>query len=88
MSNQMLDRTILTVSDVKRSLDFHERALKPLKIKQFALFKGENGHPDLWGFGDGEKAFFWLKQGKPNPATFHRGERITYLSGVEKARTK
>lgn len=22
-------------------------------------------HPDLWGFGDGKRAFFWLKQGGP-----------------------
>jgi hypothetical protein len=29
---------------------------------------GADGHPDLWGFGDGQKAFFSLKQGKPDPA--------------------
>jgi hypothetical protein len=33
----------------------------------------EHGHPDLWGFGDGKRAFFWLKQGKPNPAAIHWG---------------
>lgn len=69
----MLDHIILTVSDPKRSLEFYEKALKPLKIKFFAPFKGENGQPDLWGFGDGEKAFFWLKQGEPNPAAIHWG---------------
>jgi hypothetical protein len=37
--------------------------LKPLNIKFFLPYKGEDGHPDLWGFGDGKKAFFWLKQG-------------------------
>ena len=31
---------------------------------------GADGHPDLWGFGDGQKAFFSLKQGKPDPASF------------------
>src|ERR1700680_1377602 len=69
----MLDHIILTVSDVKRSLVFYEAALKPLKIKMFLPYKGANGHPDLWGFGDGQKAFFWLKQGKPDPTSIHWG---------------
>ncbi len=69
----MLDHIILTVSDVKRSLVFYETALKPLEIRYFVPFKGENGHPDLNGFGDGEKAFFWLKHGRPNPAAIHWG---------------
>jgi catechol 2,3-dioxygenase-like lactoylglutathione lyase family enzyme len=34
---------------------------------------GADGHPDLWGLGDGQKAFFWLKQGKPDPASIHWG---------------
>jgi hypothetical protein len=59
----MLGFMILTVSDIKRSLAFYEAALKPLNIKFFLPYKGEDGHPDLWGFGDGKKAFFWLKQG-------------------------
>ncbi len=69
----MLDHMILTVSDVERSLAFYEAALKPLSIKFFLPYKGEGGHPDLWGFGDGKRAFFWLKQGKPNPASVHWG---------------
>src|SRR5258708_39872808 len=59
----MLDHIILTVSDVERSLAFYEAALKPLNIKFFMLYKGEDGHPDLWGFGDGKSEFFWIKQG-------------------------
>ena len=69
----MLDHMILTVSDVERSLAFYESALKPLGIKFFLPYKGEGDHPDLWGFGDGKRAFFWLKQGKPNPASIHWG---------------
>ncbi len=69
----MLDHIILSVSDVERSLRFYESALKPLKIKMFIPFKGQNGHPDLWGFGDGKRAFFWLKLGKPNPDAIHWG---------------
>ncbi len=69
----MLDHIILTVSDVRRSLAFYEAALKPLNIKFFMPYKGEDGHPDLWGFGDGKRAFFWIKQGKPDPAAIHWG---------------
>ena len=69
----MIDHIILTVSDVERSLKFYTAALEPLKIKMFLPYKGADGHPDLWGFGDGQKAFFWLKQGKPDPASIHWG---------------
>ena len=69
----MLDHIILTVSDIKRSLAFYEAALKPLHIKFFMPYKGADGHPDLWGFGDGKRAFFWIKQGKPDPAAIHWG---------------
>ena len=69
----MLDHMILAVSDVERSLAFYEAALKPLNIKFFMPYKGEDGHPDLWGFGDGKRAFFWIKQGKPDPAAIHWG---------------
>src|ERR1700731_4254093 len=64
----MLDHMILTVSNVERSLAFYDAALKPLNIKFFLPYKGEGDHPDLWGFGDGKRAFFWIKQGKPDPA--------------------
>ncbi|RYG70412.1 VOC family protein [bacterium] len=69
----MLNHIILTVSDIETSLTFYEKALKPLNIKFFLPFKGENGHPDLWGFGDGQSAFFWLKQGNPSPEAIHWG---------------
>jgi hypothetical protein len=69
----MPDHMILAVSDVERSLAVYEAALKPLSIKFFLPYKDEGDHPDLWGFGDGKRAFFWLKQGKPNPASIHWG---------------
>jgi catechol 2,3-dioxygenase-like lactoylglutathione lyase family enzyme len=68
----MLGFMILTVSDIKRSLAFYEAALKPLNIKFFLPYKGEDGHPDLWGFGDGKKAFL-AEAGKPDPAAIHWG---------------
>ncbi len=69
----MLGFMILTVSDVERSLAFYEAALKPLNIRFFLPYKGTVGDSDLWGFGDGEKACFWLKQGKPDPQVIHWG---------------
>ena len=69
----MIDHIILSVSDVDRSLKVYEAALKPLAIAMHVSFKGEDGHPDLWGFGDGKTVFFWLKQGKPNPDAIHWG---------------
>jgi catechol 2,3-dioxygenase-like lactoylglutathione lyase family enzyme len=39
----MLDHIILTVSDIKRSLAFYQAALKPLDIKFFMPYKGDDG---------------------------------------------
>lgn len=69
----MLGFIILTVSNIERSLAFYEATLKPLKIKFFLPYKGKDGHPDQWGFGDGQRAYFWLQQGKPDPAAIHWG---------------
>lgn len=69
----MVNHIILTVSDIEKSLAFYEAALAPINIKFFLPYKGEKGHPDLWGFGDGQNAFFWLKQGKPSPEAIHWG---------------
>jgi hypothetical protein len=84
----MLDHIILTVSDAERSLAFYEVALKPLNIKFFMSYKGEDGHPDLWGFGDGKRAFFWIKRGKPDPTLFIGGswqkKRIRSMNSTER----
>ena len=69
----MIDNIILTVSDFERSVAFYAKALKPLGITNFTDYEGHDGHPDLKGFGDGKRAFFWLKQGKPDPASIHWG---------------
>ena len=69
----MIDHVILTVSDFKRSLAFYGKALRPLGITNFTNYSGKAGHPDLKGFGDGERAFFWLKKGKPDPQAVHVG---------------
>jgi hypothetical protein len=40
------------------------RGTAALKMLCFMPYKGEDGHSDLWGFGDGKRAFFWIKQGE------------------------
>jgi catechol 2,3-dioxygenase-like lactoylglutathione lyase family enzyme len=69
----MIDHVIFTVSDFERSVAFHVKTLRPLGIKNFTDYEGKNGHPDLKGFGDGERVFFWLKKGKPDPQAVHVG---------------
>src|ERR1700730_12862315 len=69
----MIDHMILTVSDFQRSVGFYTKALKPLEITNFIDYEGQDGHPDLKGFGDGKRAFFWLKEGKPDPQAVHVG---------------
>jgi catechol 2,3-dioxygenase-like lactoylglutathione lyase family enzyme len=69
----MLDHVILTVSDFDRSVAFYEQALRPLGFSQFMDFKGEDGHPDLKGFGDSGGFYLWLKEGRPDPDAVHVG---------------
>ena len=67
----MLDHIILTVGDVPRSIAFYSKALAPLGIIDVLDYKGQDGHPDLMGFGRENNFFFWLKSGVPSPASVH-----------------
>lgn len=69
----MLDHIIVTVSDFARSIAFYTQAFKPLGIGEFMDYKGQDGHPDLRGFGNDGRIFFWLKEGRPNPEAVHFG---------------
>ena len=60
----MLAHVIVTVSDFTRSIAFYAQALKPLGITDFLDYKGQDGHPDLKGFGNDGRFFFWLKEGE------------------------
>ena len=65
----MLDHVIVTVSDFTRSIAFYAQALKPLGITDFLDYKGQDGHPDLKGFGNDGRFFFWLKEAIRMPFT-------------------
>ncbi|RYX82438.1 VOC family protein [bacterium] len=67
----MLDHIILSVSDLPRSIAFYEKALAPLGIAHYVDYDGENGHPDLKGFGSHRRAYFWLKAGTPSAEAVH-----------------
>jgi catechol 2,3-dioxygenase-like lactoylglutathione lyase family enzyme len=69
----VIDHVILTVREFRRSVAFYSKALKPLGISNFTDYEGHDGHPDLRGFGDGERAFFWLREGRPDPEAVHVG---------------
>jgi catechol 2,3-dioxygenase-like lactoylglutathione lyase family enzyme len=69
----MIDHVILTVTDFMRSVQFYERALRPLGITDFLDFPGENGHLHLKGFCANRQFFFWLKEGEPRPDAVHVG---------------
>jgi len=79
----MLDHIILSVSDLARSVEFYERALAPLGISHYVDYDGENGHPDLKGFGCDGRAFLWLKAGEPFAAAVHFGFAATSREAVE-----
>jgi catechol 2,3-dioxygenase-like lactoylglutathione lyase family enzyme len=51
----MLDHVTIGVSNIERSTEFYDRALRPLGIKRlYAEGKG------FAGYGIGRKAFFWI----------------------------
>ncbi len=79
----MLDHVIVTVSDFARSVAFYERALRPLGITAFLDFKGQNGHPDLKGFGRDVRFFLWLKEGRSHPEAVHFGFAATSHAEVD-----
>ena len=71
MNTALLDHIIVTVSDLPRSIAFYSKALAPLGIIDVLDYKGQDGHPDLMGFGRENNFFFWLKSGVPSPASVH-----------------
>jgi catechol 2,3-dioxygenase-like lactoylglutathione lyase family enzyme len=71
MNMALLDHIIITVSDLPRSIAFYSKALAPLGIIDVLDYKGQDGHPDLTGFGRENNFLFWLKSGVPSPASVH-----------------
>ena len=71
MNIALLDHIVVTVSDLPRSIAFYSNALATLGIIDVLDYKGQDGHPDLMGFGRENSFHFWLKSGVPSPASVH-----------------
>jgi catechol 2,3-dioxygenase-like lactoylglutathione lyase family enzyme len=72
----MLDHVFISVTNLKRSIDFYERVLAPLGISHVIDYDGANGpvgHPDLKGFGRNGRVFFWLRLGNADAGAAHIG---------------
>lgn len=67
----MLDHIGLAVSDMRRSLAFYEKALKPLGIERLMAFGGTDDLPDHVGMGSNQMPFFWLGKGDPVRGSVH-----------------
>ena len=86
----MLDHVFLTVSDIKRSIDFYTAALTPLGITTRVDYDGKDGppgHPDLYGFGANGRIFFWLRRGVADSRTAHVGFMADSAADVDAAYT-
>ena len=57
----MIDHIYLPVTDIDRSLQFYTALLTPLDFAGRWDFKGQDGWPDLYGFGR-DRPGFWLKR--------------------------
>jgi catechol 2,3-dioxygenase-like lactoylglutathione lyase family enzyme len=72
----MLDHVFISVRDLARSIAFYTAALAPLGIKDRVDYDGSDGppgHPDLKGFGNGGRIFFWLRKGVVEGRAAHVG---------------
>lgn len=72
----MLDHVFLSVTNLKRSIDFYERILAPLGINHVIDYDGAHGpagHPDLKGFGRDGRVAFWLRLGNADAGAAHIG---------------
>jgi catechol 2,3-dioxygenase-like lactoylglutathione lyase family enzyme len=72
----MLDHVFISVTNLKRSIDFYERTLAPLGISHVIDYDGAHGpagHPDLKGFGRDGRVAFWLRLGNADAGAADQG---------------
>jgi hypothetical protein len=69
----MPDHRIPAVSNIEHSLAFCEAAFRPLNSSSSCHTKARPAILIFGDFGDRERAFFWIKQGKPDRASIHWG---------------
>jgi catechol 2,3-dioxygenase-like lactoylglutathione lyase family enzyme len=72
----VIDHVFLTVSDMDRSIEFYDQALRPLGMRHLIDFDGSDGpegHPDLKGFGKDGAYVLWLRDGVSEGRAAHVG---------------
>ena len=82
----MIDHIYLPVKDIDRSLQFYAALLTPLDFAGRWDFKGQDGWPDLYGFG-GDQPGFWLKRSTTTFPELYVAFIATSKEAVEKAYT-
>ena len=80
----MIDHIYLPVTDIDRSLQFYTALLTPLDFAGRWDFKGQDGWPDLYGFG-GDRPGFWLKRSTATFPELYVAFTATSKEAVEKA---
>jgi catechol 2,3-dioxygenase-like lactoylglutathione lyase family enzyme len=80
----MIDHIYLPVKDIDRSLQFYAALLTPLDFAGRWDFKGQDGWPDLYGFG-GDRPRFWLKRSTTTFPELYVAFIATSKEAVEKA---
>src|SRR5690348_16435894 len=80
----MIDHIYLPVKDIDRSLQFYTALLTPLDFAGRWDFNGQDGWPDLYGFG-GDRPRFWLKRSTTTFPELYVAFIATTKEAVEKA---
>ena len=80
----MIDHTGLNVSDPAKSRVFYEKALAPLGYRVLMEIPKEvTGGLVVLGYGEPQKADFWMAEGKPQEPRIHIAFRAKTQNQVE-----
>ena len=80
----MIDHTGVTVSNIKKSKAFYERALAPLGYEVLKEFtKEQTGGTHVVGLGAQGKTDFWLGEGTPQKPHIHIAFRAANHKAVD-----
>jgi catechol 2,3-dioxygenase-like lactoylglutathione lyase family enzyme len=80
----MIDHTGVSVSDIARSTEFYTKALSAIGYALLLEFPASvTGHTDVAGFGEPQKADFWISKGLPNNPPIHVAFRVSSRAQVD-----
>jgi catechol 2,3-dioxygenase-like lactoylglutathione lyase family enzyme len=68
----MLDHIGLRVTDIAKAKVFYDKALAPLGVSMvMEVPKEKTGNTPVYGFGEGQKPYFWVAQDKVATERLH-----------------